>query len=108
MSWAEDASKKRTQLEPMQNYVRTHGHNERSRSLVLKLSVLSGISGSARFLWIHTFGSERDLWGCSFSMVAKFSVLSGISGGARFALFSDLSLSVLVLVSTVARMERGT
>ena len=82
--------------------------NESSCSLVLKFSVLSGISGGARYLWFHTFGSERDLWGCSFSMVSKFSVLSGISGGARFALFSDLSLSVLVLVFTVARVERGT
>ena len=83
--WAEDASKKRTQLEPMQNYVRTHGHNERSRSLVLKLSVLSGISGGARLLWFHKFRSGRDLWGCSLSsMVYEFSVLSGIYGGDRF------------------------
>ena len=55
-----------------------------SFSVVLKLSVLSGISGGARFLWFHTFRFERDLWGCSLSIVLMLSVLSGISGGARF------------------------
>ena len=55
-----------------------------SFSIVLKLSVLSGISGGARFLWLHTFRFERDLWGCSLSIVLMLSVLSGISGGARF------------------------
>ena len=64
-----------------------------SFSIVLKLSVRSGISGCARFLWslgvlvfyrFKAFRSERDLWGCSLSIVLMLSVLSGISGGARF------------------------
>ena len=49
--------------------------------IVSMLSVLSGISGGARFLWFHTFRSAGDLWGCPFSIVIiMISVLSGISG----------------------------
>ena len=58
-----------------------------SFSVVLQLSVLSGISGVPRFLWFHTFRFERDLWGSSFSVVLKLSALSGISGGDRFPSF---------------------
>ena len=53
-----------------------------SFAIVIKIPVMSGISGGAHFLWFHTFRSAGDLWGCPFSIVIliMISVLSGISG----------------------------